>query len=126
MAAPAGAPGSRLKVSVLAGTSASVAVAVKVSVLPSLTDLLPMAARIGATLTSLTVMLIVWESLRAGEPLSVTRTVTEKVAGPWVSVGVQVKTPVAGSMLAPLGALIKLKVRALAGESGSLAVAVKL
>ena len=35
--APAGAPASRLKVRVLAGTSASLAVAVKLSVLPSLT-----------------------------------------------------------------------------------------
>ena len=52
------------------------AVAVKVSRLPSLTDLLPIAASTGATLTSFTVMLIVSKSLSAGEPLSVTRTVT--------------------------------------------------
>ena len=74
--APAGAPASRLNVFVLAGRSASVAVAVNVSRLPSLTDLLPIAASTGATLTSLTVMLIVSKSLSAGEPLSVTRTVT--------------------------------------------------
>ena len=52
------------------------AVAVKVSKLPSLTVLLPIAASTGATLTSLTVMVIVSKSLSAGEPLSVTRTVT--------------------------------------------------
>jgi len=39
----------------------------------------------------------------AGEPLSVTRTVTEYVFGPWASVGVQLNTPVTGSMPAPGG-----------------------
>ena len=60
----------------LAGESASVAVAVNVSRLPSLTVLFVIAANTGPVLTSLTVMLNVFESLRAGEPLSVTRTVT--------------------------------------------------
>src|SRR5258708_16892188 len=82
-----------------------------------------MAASTGATLTSFTVMVIVFSSKRLGEPLSVTRTVTGKLPGPWASVGVQVKAPVAGSMLAPAGAPLRLKVRVLAGRSGSVAVA---
>ena len=45
---PAGEPASRLKVSVLAGTSASVAVAVNVSVSPSSIVWSPIAARTGA------------------------------------------------------------------------------
>src|SRR5437867_12497115 len=48
--APAGAPGSRLKVNALAGRSTSVAVLVKVRVLPSLTVLFPIAANTGAEL----------------------------------------------------------------------------
>src|SRR5205814_9082209 len=85
-----------------------------------------MAASTGATLTSLTVMVNVSSSKRLGEPLSVTRTVTGKLPGPWASVGVQGKTPVVGWMLAPAGAPIKVEVRVLAGRSGSVAVAVKL
>jgi hypothetical protein len=52
--APAGAPASSENVRVLAGISASVAVAVNVSVPPVAADLLPIGARTGATLTSLT------------------------------------------------------------------------
>ena len=58
------------------------AVAVNVKRLPSLTVRLPIAASTGATLTSFTVIVIVSESLSAGEPLSVTRTVTLKLPGP--------------------------------------------
>jgi hypothetical protein len=76
MLAPAGAPASRLKVSVLAGRSASVALASKLIRASSLPDWSPIALSTGAMLTSLTVMLRVSESSRAGEPLSVTRTVT--------------------------------------------------
>src|SRR5438046_9283444 len=85
-----------------------------------------MAASTGATLTSFTVMVMVSSSKRLGEPLSVTRTVTVKLPGPWASVGVQVKTTVVGWMLAPAGAPLRLKVRVLAGRSGSVAVAGKL
>jgi hypothetical protein len=77
MAAPAGAPASSEKVSVCAGWSLSVAVAVKDSVVPSFTVLLPMALRTGGLFASLTVMVIVSVSARGGVPLSVTRTVTE-------------------------------------------------
>ena len=94
MAAPAGTVPCRLKVNVLAGLSASVAVAVNVSVCPTCTDLLPMGERTGGTLTSLTVMAMVSSANKAGAPLSVTRTVTGNVPGPWASVGTHVNTPV--------------------------------
>ena len=76
MLAPAGAPASRLKVNVLAGRSASVAVAVKVSGVSSSTVLLPIAASTGAWLTSLTCDADGLEVASAGVPLSVTRMVT--------------------------------------------------
>src|SRR5207244_2612561 len=71
--APAGAP-TRLKVSVLAGRSGSVAVAVKVSKWPSSTVLLPRGPRTGGRFTSRTVTVMVSSANRLGEPLSVTRT----------------------------------------------------
>ena len=55
MLAPAGAPASRLKLSVLAGSSGSLAVAVKLSVSPSATKRLPIAASTGGWFTSLAV-----------------------------------------------------------------------
>src|SRR5438093_1012151 len=82
-----------------------------------------MAASTGATFTSLTTTVNVFASLNAGEPLSVTRTVTALVLGPCASVGVQVNTPLVALMLAPAGAPgSRLKVRVLAGRSGSVAV----
>ena len=76
IAAPVGAPGSRLKVSVLAGSSASVAVAVNVSRDSCCTPWSAIRPSTGATFTSPTVMVMVSVSLRFGVPLSVTRTVT--------------------------------------------------
>ena len=58
------APASRLKDRVLAGRSPSVAAAVNVSKLPSLTFLLPIAASTGAWFTSPTVMLKVSKSFQ--------------------------------------------------------------
>src|SRR5262245_33838019 len=104
MLRPDGAPGSTLNVSVCAGRSPSVALAVKLSKLPSLTAWSLMKANDGATFTSLTVTVRVSKSLSAGEPLSVTRTVIEKTPGPWDSVGVQVKTPLLELIAAPDGA----------------------
>src|SRR5262245_14835396 len=75
--APTGAPGSKLYVNVLAGRSVSVAPAINVSVLPSLIVRLVIAASTGAVLSSLTTTVKERVALRAGEPLSVTRTVTE-------------------------------------------------
>src|SRR4051794_33930277 len=73
--APEGAPGSRLKLSACAGRSGSLAVAVKVSAFPPLIDLFPIGLSTGGALTSFTVTVIVSESFRGGEPLSVTRMV---------------------------------------------------
>src|SRR5262245_39713942 len=61
-------------------------------------------------------------SLNGGRPLSVTFTVLRLVLGPGAPVGVQLITPVLESRFTPPGADTKLKVRALAGKSGSLAV----
>src|SRR4030066_486398 len=85
--------------------SASVAVAVNVTGLPAVPDLLPIGASTGATFTSLTVTVIVSKSLSAGEPLSVTRTVIGygPEPGPCASVGVQVHPPPA-VIAAPAGA----------------------
>ena len=84
-----------------AGRSASVAVAVKLSVAPSLTLWLPMAASTGATLVSPTVIVIVSLSVSRPVPLSVTVMVTDGVRPPWVSLGVQLKAPVELLMLMP-------------------------
>ncbi len=78
--APVGAPASRLKVSVWAGTSTSVAVAVKVKLLVAATVWLARVASVGALLGGgFTVIERVRAEDSGGEPLSVTRTVTEKV-----------------------------------------------
>jgi len=126
MEAPLGAP-LRLKVRVWAGRSTSLAVAVKVRLLVAVTDWLGMISRTGALLGgALTVIEIVRLSERAGEPSSVTRTVTGKVPV-WARVGVQENAPVPGLMEAPLGApASKLKLRVWAGMSTSVAVAVKV
>src|SRR3990172_6128453 len=108
--------------------SASVAVAVNVTGLPAVPDLLPIGASTGATFTSLTVTVIVSKSLSAGEPLSVTRTVIGygPEPGPCASVGVQVNAPPA-VIAAPAGAPESSeKVSVCAGMSASVAVAVKL
>ena len=96
---------------------------VKDRVLPSVTVLLPMAASEGALFNSVTTMLNVSAALMAGEPLSVTRTVTVLVLGPWASDGVQANRPLVGLMVAPNGAPeSKLKLKD-CPASGSLAVA---
>src|SRR5262245_10087931 len=65
-------------------------------------------------------MVIVSKSLRTGEPLSVTRSVTVFVLGPWSSVGVQVKVRVEASKVAPVGAPASmLYTRVWAGRSES-------
>ena len=64
---------SRLKVNVSAGMSGSVAEAVKVKVLPSSTDWLPIPFKTGALLTSLQVIVNVSESVReSSETVTVT------------------------------------------------------
>ena len=76
IAAPAGAPASSENVRALAGTSASVALAVKATSTPTVPALFPMAARTGATFTSFTSIVTTSKSSIAGLPSSVTRMVT--------------------------------------------------
>lgn len=104
IAAPEGAPGPNVNVKVFAGMSASVAVAVKVRRVCSFTVLSPTGLRVGDRFASLTVTTIVSESNLAGEPLSVTVMVTEYRPGPCDSEGVQLNTPVTGSIVEPAGA----------------------
>src|SRR6266705_6968081 len=85
--APAGAPASSEKVSVLAGMSESVAVAVKVTGVPTVPVLFPIAARTGAEFTSFTVTVIAALPLSAGDPLSVATMVTGYVPDPCPPVG---------------------------------------
>jgi len=84
---------------VLAGKSTSVAMAVKVKVASSAIDLFPIAPSTGATLTSLTVTVIVSQSLKAP---SLTQTSKVYSSGPWASLGVQLKAP-AAVIAAPSG-----------------------
>ncbi len=53
-----------------------------------------------------------------------TRTTKLYDPGPWPSVGLHEKTPLAGSIVAPAGAPSRLKIKVLDGRSGSLAVIV--
>src|SRR6266704_3227980 len=122
--APAGEPGSRVNVNELAGMSASVAMAVKASRLPSFTVLSLIGTKTGALFTSLTMTVKLLVSLSGGLPLSVTRTLMTLVLGPCASLGVQVSTPVAESSVMPLGPATRANVKVLAGISGSVAVLV--
>ena len=83
-------------------------------------------ARTGATLTSVTLIVIAAVPLRAGVPLSVARMVTGKVPGPCASVGVQLNAPVPAPIVAPAGAPASSDhVIVFAGRSASVAVTVK-
>src|ERR1051326_2767575 len=126
MLAPAGAPESREKVNWFAGISGSLALALKVSRTPSLAVLFPIEVSTGGLFDSRTTTVKVLWALNGGWPLSVTVRVRVLVEGPCASVGVQLKTPLEGLMLAPEGGLSRLKVRVLAGRSESDAVAVKV
>src|SRR5580765_3498660 len=123
MLAPLGAAGSKLKFSVLAGRSASVAVFVTTNVLSSLIIWSAGTLSTGARFTSATTTMKLRVSLEGGKPSSVTRTVIRLVLGPCASVGVQENAPLVALMPAPGGAPgSKLKVRVLAGRSASVAV----
>src|SRR5438034_689325 len=86
--------------------SASVALAVKVSVEAKATFLSPIAASTGATFTSATVTVISRESDKAGVPLSVTTTVEQYLPVPCASVGVHEKAPDELSIDAPVGFVV--------------------
>src|SRR3989442_346939 len=102
--APVGAPAPRLKVRIWAGRSGSLTTLLTVSNCPAATVLFAMGERIGAEFTSLTMMVKRWVALKLGLPLSKTRTRILLLLGPCASVGVQLKTPLAGLTEAPAGA----------------------
>src|SRR6267143_3367726 len=102
--APAGAPAPRLKVSTFAGISGSFTTLVNLSNWPAETVLSEMGESTGGELTSLTIMVKRWVALKLGEPLSNTRTKMLLLLGPWASLGVQEKMPLAASTVAPAGA----------------------
>src|SRR6478736_1619768 len=77
----------------------------------------------GAALTSFTVTVKDFESLRFGEPLSVTTTVMLFVLGPCASLGVHEIAPVLGLIVIPAGGERRLKVNVLVGTSESVAEA---
>src|SRR5881394_1487746 len=110
-----------MKVSVLAGRSASVAALVSTKVLSSSILWLVGTFNTGALLTSPTMTVKLLVALRAGTPLSVTFTVIRLVLGPCASVGVQVNTPVLVSMVIPAGEDTRLNADVLAGMSLSAA-----
>ena len=68
----------------------------------------------------MTITVKLFVTLKDGTPSSVTLTAMTFVLGPCASVGVHVKTPRTGSMLAPVGAETKLKVSMLAGANWEL------
>ena len=105
MAAPVGGV-TRLYVSVWAGRSASVPAAVSDRSVPALTVRAVIAARAGAVFTSVTATVKL--ACAVPDALSVTRIVTGKLPGPALSPGVQVKTPVVGLIVAPVGAVTRL------------------
>src|SRR6185295_9274465 len=115
---------TKAEVKTLAGTSASGAVWVTVRSVSSLIVCVTGTVSTGAVFTSLTPTMKLLVTLRLGVPLSLTFTVMVFVDGPWASVGVQVRTPVAESRLTPAGALTKAKVKTLVGTSASVAVLV--
>src|SRR5512138_2653288 len=86
-----------------------------------------MEANTGGELDSVTTTTKESVTLMGGTPLSVTRTVSVLVEGPWSGSGVQLKTPLDESMVAPAGAPgSRLKARVWAGRSESVARTVKV
>src|SRR2546426_6052928 len=98
---PAGAD-TKLKVNVLTGRSASLAVFVTVSVLSSVTVWSVGTVSTGALFTSLTTTIKLLVALSGGRPSSVTTVVIVLGLGPCVSLGVQRITP-SVPMLTPDG-----------------------
>src|ERR1051326_8200146 len=115
-------PETSAKVSVLAGRSASVAVAFAASAVCSAMVCVPGRVREGAVFDSVTITRKLFVVLILGEPLSNTRTVTAFVLGPSASVGVQAIAPL-DETVKPEGPDTRAKIRELAGKSASVAVA---
>src|SRR3989304_2359395 len=125
--APAGAPGPRVKVRACP-PSGSVAVTVKVSVVPSTTCLLPIEASKGGLFTGVSVTVMVRSSKLVDDP-SLTVTLARYDPGPWVADGVQENIPpvviVASAGKVPVVAVPMEKLSVWAGRSPSEATAVK-
>src|SRR5947207_2139693 len=98
-------PDTKAKLSVLAGRSGSVAVALTLSAVCSAMVWVPGTVRTGALFTSFTNAVKLVLSVNGGVPLSETCTVNAFVLGPCDSAGIQVTTPFV-SMLAPAGARV--------------------
>src|SRR5437762_2908643 len=112
---PAG-PDTSAKVSVLAGMSASVAVALTFNAVSSLIVWLAGIVSAGAVFTSLTTTVRLLVALRLGVPSSKTRTVTTLVLGPCASLGVQAIAPFAATVR-PAGPGTKAQTSELASPS---------
>src|SRR5207245_1938529 len=110
-------------VKVLAGMSASVALALTLSLLSSPTRRSSGPLNTGARFTSVTVTVKLFVALNAGTPLSVTTTVIVFVLGPCASPGVQLITPLLPLIVIPEGGPTRLNVSVLAGTSASVALA---
>src|SRR5207249_2399776 len=113
---PAG-PDTRLNVSVLAGTSASVAVFVTTSVRNSAIVWSAGTVSTGALFACVTTTVKLLLSLSAGTPLSLPSLLVALPIWPWPFVGVHVSTPVVGLTLTPAGPDTRLNVSVLAGTS---------
>src|SRR5437868_1169581 len=101
MAAPVGAPKSRLNVRVWVGRSGSLAEAVNETSVPSAIVRFVIAVKIGGLFDSRTVTVNVWVALSEGEPVSTTRMAIGKALPPCVSEGVQLNTPLLELIVAP-------------------------
>src|SRR5262245_55376070 len=111
MLALAAAPLPKLKLKTCGGLSGSVARLVITSCVPTAMVWLAIAARTGGLLSGRTTTEKLWVAVSEGEPLSLTMTLKALVPT-CATVGVQLKTPLAGSMLALAAALLqKLRVK---------------
>src|SRR5439155_1131936 len=122
---PAG-PDTRLKVSVFAGRSVSLAVLVTIRVLSSATVRSVGTVSTGALFASATTTVKLLVSLDGGAPLSVTFTVIRRSDERRVGVEVRLSTPVLGFTFTAVGAGASLMVSVFAGRSVSLAVLVTM
>src|SRR5437762_1855542 len=118
-------PDTKAKLSVLAGRSESVAVALTLSAVCSAMVWVPGTVRTGRSEERRVGNGCMLVALRLGVPLSKSRTVTVLVRGPCASVGVQAMAPPADTVR-PVGPDTKAKLSVLAGRSESVAVALTL
>src|SRR5437762_711506 len=119
-------PGGALtsaKVSVLAGRSASVALALTLRAGSEERRVGAGSITTGARCTSVSVIVKVFVALSAGCPFSLTLTLTTFVLGPCASLGVQPIAPLLPLIVMPAGGDTRLNVSVLAGRSASVALA---